>query len=146
MKKNITPIFIAALLAITALCTVWHLSTRTPDTANALTVTCGHRQIVLHADSMNFTDIHGEIRNAKGETKAIDAKGISLPELLALAEAEDCKGITAVAADTYTAQLTHGEFDRVFIIVQPEDGFQMVVFDDPDSRRNLRNLTEVITE
>ena len=146
MKKRFTPIFIAALLVLTAIAAAWHLTARTPDTPGAIAVTFGENQTILHAGALTLTDLQGEIVNGKGETIFINAQGVSLPDLLAAAGAENASAAAAIASDAYSARLTAGEFDRAYIILQDDGSFRLVVFSDPDSRRAVRNLTEVIAE
>jgi len=146
MKNRFTAIFIAALVLLTALAAAWHLSTRPLTEEGALIVHYKDAQTVLHADTLALTDVKGEVVNGKGDTIIIDAQGISLPALLAAAGAESAQSVTAAASDEYTARLTAGEFDRAYIIIPEENSFQLIVFGDPDSRRNVRNLAEVIAE
>lgn len=143
MKNRFTFIFIAALLALTVLAAGWHLSTRTHSADGALTITQGACQLVMHADAFDFTDVQGKIVNGKGESTDIHAKGISVS---ALPGADTANAATAIASDEYSARISREEFDRTFITLQPDGSFQLVVFGDPDSRRCVRNLTEVILE
>jgi len=146
MKHRFTAIFIAALFMLTIFAAAWHLTTRTQTVAGAIIVAFGESQVVLHADALTLSAVKGEIVNAKGDVTAIDARGISLPQLLATAGAEHAAAVTTVASDEYSARLTANEFDRAHIILLEDDSLQMIVFGDPDSRRNVRNLAEVIAE
>ena len=143
MKNRFTLIFISALLALTASAAIWHLSSRSHTPVGALTITQGDCQLVMHPEAFAFSEVKGEIVNGKGEVSAIDAMGISLWDLPG---SDTASLVTAIASDEYSARVSRNEFDRAFIIMQQDKTFQLIVFGDPDSRRCVRNLTEVILE
>lgn len=146
MKHRFTTVFIAALLALTFFAAAWHLTTRTETGKGAIAVLFDGRRIVLAADALPHSAVKGEIVDGKGDVTVIDAQGIALADLLAAAGAEDASAVTVVATDEYSARLTSSEFDRAHIILLDDGALQLIVFDDPDSRRNVRNLAEVIAE
>ena len=148
MKKRIVPILIAVLLIVTAAVAVWHLSTREQYEAGGLTVRFGGTETVLKADSLTKSEIRGETVNGKGETSAIDAQGVALSEVLKAAGADPAavERIEVIASDEYRAEVTGDELreeGKVCLILQDGGGFQMIVFGDPNSKRNVRDLVAV---
>ena len=144
MRKRIVPLFIALLLVLTIIAAAWHLTSRASVPENAVCVVSGSVQTIVHADDLPLQRIQGEIVNGKGETISIDAQGTPLSALLN--DTDGCTSITVRASDEYTADLAADEFDRACIILQEDGGLRLIVFGDPDSRRSVRNLTEVIVQ
>ena len=57
--------------------------------------------------------------------------------------------VTVTADDEYSAVVTAEELaapDKVYLIAQEEDGVQLVVFGDSNSKRNVSNVVRVTVE
>lgn len=148
MKKRLIPIILAVLIIATAAVAAWHLTTREQYESGGLTVQYGDQQIVLHAESLSLTQVTGETVNGKGETNAVDAQGIELAEALSSAGIDTAaiEGIEVVASDEYRAEVTGDELresGKVYLILDSDGNFQMIVFGDANSKRNVRELVAI---
>lgn len=147
MKNKRPLILIAALVCATVAAAFLHLSTRTQAAPGSIYVSDGGRERILRFDDLPLVDIEGEIVNGKGETLAINARGVSLS--VALEEAgidpESISGLTVVADDEYRAELTGGEVRaRAACLVRQEDGgVRLIVFGDPDSKRSVSGVARM---
>lgn len=148
MKKRLIPIILAVLIIATAAVAAWHLTTREQYESGGLTVQYDDQQIVLRAESLSLTQVTGETVNGKGETSAVDAQGIELAEALSSAGIDTAAigSIEAVASDEYRAEITGDELresGKVYLILDSDGSFQMIVFGDANSKRNVRDLVAI---
>lgn len=140
MKNKLTLMLIAALFLATILAAAWHLNTRT-DSKHLILDIPGER-VTLAVNTLSLSSVQGEIRNARGETRSVDGQGISLADLIAKCDAAFEK-ITVVASDEYRAELTAEDLSRAYML-RESDSWQLIVFGDPDSRRCVSNVIQVI--
>lgn len=144
-KTRFTWILIAALLVVTALTAAWHLTTRTQVAENALLIRSNGIEQTLSIGELSLVSVQGEISNAKGEVRAIDAQGVAVADVLRAANVspESLSRLTVTAADAYSATLTAEDIlqdANAWFILQDEGGVQMIVFSDSNSKRNVRNV------
>lgn len=145
MKKSLRlPILLCALILATALSAVWHLSTRPETESGAILLRLGDQESVIRPDMLSFSIVHLETVNAKGETRSIDGPGILLCDALAAAgiDTDSIESVTVTASDSYSASVTGEELraGRVWLTLQADDTWQLVLPEDADSRRNVRGV------
>lgn len=149
-KRSIALTAIILLAALTAFAAVWHLTTRTAVDEGDLLVTYGSHSTALKLDGLSFTHVEGEVVNGKGEVKEIDAQGISLADALSGAgvSPDPVSKVTVIAADEYRAELSGDEVREsdVAWLIQQSDGVQMIVFGDPNSKRNVTHVVRLEVE
>ena len=130
----------------------------------AITLKANGKTITVALKDLNKVSFEGETINGKGDRSTHAYRGVELKELLESkgVKAADVSAVTAESADQYVAELTGDEVresGRVYVVVEMDGqavagiedgtlGAQMVVFRDPNSRRNVRFLSiiEVKTE
>ena len=126
------------------------------ETKGAITLEIAGNPVVVKLSELNATAFEGETVNGKGDRSSHSYRGIELSALLSAHKVDVSKvaSVTVSSADQYTVELTGDEIreqGRVYIAVtiddQPvpgiddgTDGAQMVVFKDPNSKRNVRYL------
>ena len=124
---------------------------------NAITLKLGDKSIAVALSDLGKVDFEGEIVDGKGDHHAHTYRGIELKELLEAngIKAAEITEVTAESADQYTAVLTGDEIRedaRVYVVIEMDGkpvsgiedgtpGAQLVVFGDPNSRRNVRFLS-----
>ncbi|MBQ8092933.1 MAG: hypothetical protein IJ242_05085 [Clostridia bacterium] len=129
------------------------------ETAGALRLICGEKEVTVSIKDMDKAAFSGETVNGKGDVFRHDYRGIELQELLSANKMDPAgvDSVTAVAADQFSAELTGDEVredGRIYLAVSIDGtpvegidagtpGVQLVVFRDSDSRRNVRNLNSI---
>ena len=145
-KSNLN--LVALLLAVTGLLAALRLGTRADVAPGSLPVAFGGVEQALSVESLPMTPVEGAVVNGKGEEKAIHADGIELKDVLARAGIETYEKVTVTASDAYAATLTAEELKepgKVWLI-RREDSLQLIVFGDPNAKRNVRNVERVDAE
>lgn len=144
MKKNRPAILLlAVLLAVTAAAAGIHLSTRQTAQMGTVLVECGGKVEELSLDRVELTAVRGTVINGKGEERRVDAQGAPLSAVLAEAGITSYTQAAVTADDEYSVTVTQEEAaapDRVFLIVQEGERPQLLVFGDPNSKRNVTNV------
>lgn len=144
MKKNRPAILLlAVLLAVTAAAAGIHLSTRQTAQMGTVLVECGGKVEELSLDRVELTAVRGTVINGKGEERRVDAQGAPLSAVLAEAGITSYTQAAVTADDEYSVTVTQEEAaapDRVFLIVQEGERTQLLVFGDPNSKRNVTNV------
>lgn len=137
----------AVLLILTAGLAVLHNAARPQIPEGTLLVQTSRGDVCLAPDKLPVTSVTGEIINGKGETKPINGEGISLKDALLAAGVDSPNRVTAVAGDEYSAAIEREELDgdRVYLLIE-EGEVRLVVFGDPNSRRNVSHLIRLIVE
>ncbi|MCI8698798.1 MAG: hypothetical protein HFF29_06810 [Oscillospiraceae bacterium] len=144
MKKNRPAILLlAVLLAVTAAAAGIHLSTRQTAQMGTVLVEYGGKVEELSLDRVELTAVRGTVINGKGEERRVDAQGAPLSAVLAEAGITSYTQAAVTADDEYSVTVTQEEAtapDRVFLIVQEGERPQLLVFGDPNSKRNVTNV------
>lgn len=146
-KSKGTIIIIAVLLLVTAGAALLHLTSRTEVPEGVLLVEKDGIKIKIETSVLTTKPVVGTIVNGKGEEIAIDSPGISLSKLLADAGVAVGEQVVVVADDEYSAVITAAELndpDRVFLLVREGERPQLVVFGDPDSKRNVSGVIRLV--
>ena len=137
VKKSILA-GIAALLLLTAVLAVLHLTTRTPDVKGEILVNGAG----VNIDGLQFTDVSGTIVNGRGEETQIKAPGIPLSELCG----DDFEEAEVTASDEYRAVVYAHEKDRAYLILNDDGTVQLVVFGDDNQKRDVKNVVRIDTK
>ena len=146
MKKKTAFLLVVAVLLLTAVLAVVHLTTREQVETGQLVVSYQNKQQEVVFTKLPLQQIQGTISNAKGQTFSVDAKGLSAEAFLAELNISSFSKMTVVAADEYRAEVSADEIaaeDTVALILQEDGGVQMVVFPDSNSKRNVTNVVRV---
>ena len=146
MKKKAAFLLVAAVLLLTAVLAVVHLTTREQVETGRLVVSYQNKQQEVVFAQLPLQQIQGTISNAKGQTFSVDAKGLSAEAFLAELNISSFSTLTVVADDEYRAEVSAAEIEAenvVAFITQEDGGVQMVVFTDSNSKRNVTNVVRV---
>lgn len=140
---------LAALVLLTAVLTVVHLTTREQREEGALQVVCGGKtELVYLSDLKSLTHVQGTVTNNAGEEKTIDGQGIPVREVLELAGAEVIGELKVTSDDEYTVTLTAEEIaeeGKAWLLM--EDGtLRLIVFGDQGAKRNVKNVVRLSVE
>lgn len=150
MKKNkLTIIFIAALVIITAVIAAVHLSTRSTPPDGTLRIETGGQTTDFPLDKLELTSVQGVVVNGKGEEKAIDSQGELLSGVLGKAGVTEYTQVNVVADDEYSITVTAEEItepNRVYLLLEDGKEPQLLVFGDPNSKRNVSNVIRLVVE
>ena len=150
MKKNRVGLLAGAVLVlVTVVAAAIHLSGRISPAEGALYIEKDGRSTELAISDMALEPVRGTVVNGKGETRSIDGRGFPLAALLERVEMQADRQVTVTADDEYSAVVTAEELaapDKVYLVAQEEDGVQLVVFGDANSKRNVSNVVRVTVE
>lgn len=150
MKKNKLPVaIITALFVLTAVIAVVHLSTRTAPPGGTLRIEIGNQVTDLDLNKLELTPVQGTVVNGKGDEKTIDAQGELLSSVLEKAGITDYTQVGVVADDEYSVTVTAGEIaeaDCVYLLMEDGERPQLLVFGDPNSKRNVSNVIRLVVE
>ena len=127
------------------------------EQAGALQLQYGEQRLTIPLKELDQAEFSGETVNGKGDVFTRTYRGVELQALLEARKIDPTAvgGVTAVAADQFSAELTGDEVreaGRVYLAVQVDGkrvegidpgtpGVQLVVFGDSNSKRNVRNLS-----
>lgn len=146
MKKNAKLWILAGVLVLTAAVAVIHLTTRTVVPEGRLLIVYNGAESEITLSELDLQPVRGTVSNAKGETRTIDAQGIPVADVLSQAGVDDFTKVTVVADDEYRAEVMEEELSsngQIYFILQEEGGFQMIVFTDSNSKRNVSNVARI---
>jgi len=147
-SKNKLPIIMTCLAALVVVLAIIHFATRTKVPEGAVSVETDGKISYLVLTDIPTSHVEGEIVNGKGDIKSIDGEGIRLEDALALVGVTNPKRVTAVADDEYNAVIEGNEIAhdaQVYLLVEDGEG-RLVVFGDPNSKRNVSHLTRLVVE
>ncbi|MBO6047378.1 MAG: hypothetical protein J6P61_06495 [Erysipelotrichaceae bacterium] len=142
MKKKL--LLIVLLCALTAVIALIHMNSRPKVAENSIEIISGDATTNISLDDISLIDVKGTIVNGKGETKDINAKGCLLSSLLNQAKVTVTDSVKVVSSDEYSATITADELkgDAVYLI-QNEDSYQLLVFTDQNSKRNVKDVERI---
>lgn len=143
MKKRIG--IAAILLLVTAVLVFIYLRSRDTVKPGDLLIKSAGGDVAVTFEDLNLTHVTGEITNKKGETKTIESEGIALADIPGLAGVSDYSEISVYADDEYNAVLSKDEAlvpDKAWLI-KNDDSIRLIVFDDPDAKRDVKNVVRV---
>lgn len=146
-KKIIVGIIIC-LIAITAIFTCIHLTTRDKVVEGAISVEVDGSTKEVSLDSLSLTKVEGSVVNGKGEEKTVSGDGILVKDLLATLSDSAINEITVVADDEYSAQISGDEISedaKVYLLIEEGKG-NLVVFGDQNSKRNVSNVVKIVVK
>lgn len=146
-KKKFAFAVIAILLVLTCSLAFIHINFRASTSKGTLRIEMNDEMVTMSADQLDLIDVEGVLSNAKGESREIDTRGVQLCDILSLAGASSYTQVTLVAEDEYSAAVTAEEVDadaQVYVILQEDGGWQLVVFGDPYSKLNVSDLSRII--
>ena len=149
MKTNKVKIFVIGLAVLMVIAAVLHLSTRKVVAEGNLSVTVKGVETTLDISKFTYKQVTGTRMNGKGETIQIDAQGVALKDVLAMANASDYEAVTIYSDDSYSAVVTAEEVEdgtKAFLIVGDENELRLVVFGDTNSKRSVSNVMQVVVE
>lgn len=151
---------IAAVLIIIGVILAVKVRGNAPD-QSGLIIQNGEKTITCNWEDLNKAVFTGEIVNGKGEVSNHEYKGIELIELFnakGIEIQEDTK-ITVTSEDNYSAEITGEEVmtgSKVYVAVvcdnemiesiEGNQGGQLVVYGDANSKRQVRYLKTITIE
>ena len=148
MKRNrVIILVIIALVAVTALAAVIHLTTRVSAPEGVLLVETAGQTKEVAWDKLELTAVQGTLVNGKGEERTVDAQGILLQDVLEYAGVSVETEVTVIAQDEYSASVTAEEIGadgQVYLAATEDGGIQMVVFGDSNSKRNVTDVARLV--
>lgn len=146
--KKITAVILAVLLLCTAIFAGIHLGTRSQVPEGSLCVTMDGKSTYVLISALAHTQINGSIINGKGQEKPISGEAVRLEDVLEAAGIEKFTRVCATANDEYSAVITAEEIlnpSRVYIM-ETENGLNLVVFGDSNSKRNVSDVARLGVE
>lgn len=148
MKKNHKSIIlIAVLLLATVGAALLHLTNRTDVPEGILLVETDGIKIKISTAELTTKPVAGTIINGKGEEIVIDSPGVPLTELLSVAGVSAKNEVRIIADDEYSVVVTAVELagtDRVFLLIEEGERPRLVVFGDPNSKRNVSGVIRLV--
>ncbi len=144
--KNIKTAALILMILLTITAAIFHLTARDTVPAGCLRIVFNGTKTEVELSSLDLQHIQGAVVNGKGEERTIEAQGIAVSELIALAGTERYSAITVTADDEYHAELTAEDVavsENAYFILQDDGGVQLIVFHDTNSKRNVTNVIQV---
>lgn len=148
-KSKLTMASIAILVIITAVIAAVHLTTRQTPPDGALRIEAGGQTTDFALSTLELAPVQGTVVNGKGEEKSIDSKGELLSSVLEKAGITEYTQVSVVADDEYSVTVTAEEIaeaDRVYLLLEDGKELQLLVFGDPNSKRNVSNVIRLEVE
>lgn len=152
MLKKMLVAAAALLLIATCIVAVLHLNDQ--EHIPCMVIRQEKRDISVSFEELDAYAFSGELTDGKGDKTFCQYTGILLRELLETKgiELAQISGITVTSADNYSVEFTADEIlqaDKVYVAITADgakiegiqaesDGVQIIVFQDPNSRRCVR--------
>lgn len=148
MKKKRIIIFAAILMAITLITVFVHLNTREEVAENTLQISVGDEVYSVNVEELEFESITGTYVTGKGEEREVEAPGILIKDILEENGITDYSEVTVIADDSYSARITEEEIkeETKAYLLKEEDSLRLIVFGDENSKRNVKNVVEIVVE
>ena len=133
-----------ALLVLTLGVAGLHLTSREQIPEKTLLVECEELHNEVNFSSLPLSEVRGTLINGKGEHREIVASGCLLSQVLEAAGVSmPVEQIKVIASDEFSAEVTVEELmqpDLAYLIEQDDGRLQLVVFEDKDSKRNVKDV------
>jgi hypothetical protein len=159
MKKKKIIILVGAILLITIVLVVLHLSHDKVNAGNAVSLSYGDKQMTVPLAELNEEEFTGTLINGKGDEMENIYRGIELRALLA-EKRFDLSAVQyaeATAQDQYSAKILIDEINepgKVYIatamdgealpgLKSDSEGAQLIVFGDSNCKRCVRYLEHI---
>lgn len=144
MKSRKTILLIlAALVLVTAIAAVVHLTGREQIPEGAILVQEAGSRSYVDPAKLNLVPVQGTVVNGKGETREIDAMGV---ELASFATGSDYSVITVTSDDSYNARVMPEEMENAFLILTEDGTMRLIVFGDENAKRDVKNVVQITVE
>lgn len=124
------------MLILVCLSAFLHLSSRPQRVEGALQIVSSEGTCCIETKELAKADVKGELLKANGKTLIVNAKGVSLQELLARYAFQS---LTAFADDAYSVVLQKDQLKDAYIIVE-ETMLRLIVFGGLNSKLNVKDL------
>ena len=148
MKNNrFTMLLIAVLVIVAALAATLHLSTRVTADEGCILVEIQGNTTNISLSDLPYHAVQGSLVNGKGETREINAQGISLSALLDKAGVTEYTAVSVVADDSYSVDVAAeevAESGKVFLVIAENELPELVVFGDSNSKRNVSGVVRLV--
>lgn len=150
-NQNKTIAIVLVLLALAAaVLAIVHFAIREQVPEGAIAIHMGEDVKYVDPSKLTQVPVKGTVINGKGQEIAVDEQGCELSALLKAAkiDASSIGDVKVTAADEFSASLTKDEVNESgkAYIVNGEEGLQLVVFGDPNMKRNVRNVERIEVE
>ena len=102
----------------------------------------------IELDKLTTVEVSGTIVNGKGEEKTVHEQGVSVADVLRAADIDPAAitGVSVTASDEFSADLSAEEVNeagKAFLSEDGEGGMKLIVFGDPNSKRNVRDVVKL---
>ena len=150
MKKS--TILILILLIITAATACIYLWGRDEPSEGNISILYEGQSSTIDPFSRGLQPVSGTLINGKGEEKEVSESGVPLQDVISLSEIKDVdyRSAKIISSDEYAADLTVEEInekDRVYLIKDISDdksvSIRLIVFGDPNSKRQVKNVERI---
>lgn len=142
MNKSVGTI-LAVVILILAGVTVFAARTYQGELADVpegqiVLATDGAEKIIRFSD-MKLSDMSGDMKNGKGETKHIEGKGVLIADVVGKTDFSEA---VVIADDAYRAVVTPEDLENAWMLVN-EEGARLVVFGDDNAKRDVKNVVRI---
>ena len=147
-QKRIILWVILILAAAVALLAILYLTSDRIVEQGRIEIFRKDQKRVLKESDIARVPVKGELVNGKGESVNIDAKGSLLADVLTLADIDPAGTVNVkiTSQDEYSAEISGEELlepGKVYLIVDSDSTFTLVVFGDSNSKRKVKNAARI---
>ncbi len=107
------------------------------------------KSATISRDTIHLDRVEGVLINGKGEEQPISARGTPLREILEEVGIEAKVMAKVIVSDEYSAAVSAVDIaaeDKVYIILGENGRLRMIVFGDPDSKRDVNDIERIEVE
>lgn len=140
-KRILLPVIILAV--VTIILAVINITGAPVVVQGDVLIVAKNKETTISLKADDLQPIIGTLVNGKGDQIPVDGTGISLQDVLALAEITDFETVTATARDEYSAEVTGEEIQeasKCYLLVEADGSIRLVVFGDSNSKRNVTDV------